>query len=200
MINLISLTIDRLLAMNLPYFYDISIHAGHIYITVSIAWLLSAIYLIIHITARKTMTTSVTELLSNLSVTIIAGIGFVTLTISNLFIYIETIKQLRKIAHLSVESLDREHVKQNKHRCRELRLVRINVGMVATFILFWIPNLVTRYYYFDETVSMELKFAGGYLLLCNYICDPIIYISLCRNVKKAIKSIFKSKPEITSNS
>jgi len=73
-------------------------------------------------------------------------------------------------------------------RSKECKIVRINVGMVAAFVLCWTPFLVAicQEHYgkkYEDSITVAL-----YLVCLNYILDPIIYVSLSKDVKKQIKA------------
>ena len=194
-INLISLTLDRLLAVKYPFFYQTSIKTKHVYIIISIAWILSLVYAIILVTVSNIMAGNAIKGAAHLSFFIIVLIGFITLAVSNSFIYFEAKKQLKAISAVTIDTLDREQAKQSKLSFKELKLVRITVGIVTSFIVHWIPLLMSSLYnYNNNTIisfSLEFEFIAWYMACCNYIWSPMIYVALSRDVKMEIKRLIK---------
>ena len=131
--NLVSLTLDRLLAVKLPFFYQASIKTMHVYVAISGAWILSLIYLSVLLTTWRVNGVSLMVDITSLSFAVIVLSGFVTLAVSNAFIYFEARKQLRKMSKSLMENLNDKYRKKYMLQRRESRLVRINVGMVAAF-------------------------------------------------------------------
>ena len=189
--NLVSITLDRLLAVKLPFLYKASIKTMHVYIAIAGAWILSLIYFSVLITIWRVNGTSVMLDVTNLSFSVIVLSGFVTLAVSNAFIYFEARKLLRKMSKFLMENSNDKYRKRYILQRRESRLVRINVGMVAAFTLFWSPTVVsTIYKYIRSTcLSLEFELILCFFVCCNFIFDPIIYICLSHDVIKSIRHL-----------
>ena len=193
--NLVSLTLDRLLAVKLPFFYQASIQTKHVYIVISGAWIISLIYFSVLLITWHVKGVSVMVDIANLSFVVIVLSGFVTLAVSNAFIYFEARKQLRKMSKCLIQNLNDKYRKRYMLKRRESRLVRINVGMVAAFTLFWSPRVVsTIYQYIRSTCfSLEFELILCFSICCNFIFDPIIYICLSHDVRKGIRHVLNKE-------
>ena len=190
--NLVSLTLDRLLAVKLPLFYQASVKTMHVYIAISAAWIISLIYLSVLLIMWRVNGVSLIVDITDLSFAVIILTGFVTLAISNAFIYFEARKQLQKMSKCLIENLNDNYRKRYMLQRRESRLVRINVGMVAAFTLFWSPTAVSYLYKYirGTCFSLEFELILCFFLCCNFIFDPIIYICLSHDVRKSIRHLF----------
>ena len=135
--------------------------------------------------------TSVMLDITNLSFSVIVLNGFVTLAVSNTFIYFEVRKQLRKMSKCLMEKSNDKYRKKYMSQRRESRLVVINFGMVAAFTLFWSPLVVSKIYkYIRSTcLSLEFELTFCFLVCCNFVCDPIIYVCLSHDVRKSIRHL-----------
>ena len=189
--NLVSLTLDRLLAVKFPFFYQASIKTKHVYIVISGAWILSLIYFSVAVTIWRINGMSMMLDITNLSSAVIVLSGFVTLAVSNAFIYFEARKQLRKMSKCLMDNLNDKYRKKIILQRRESRIVRINVGMVAAFTLFWSPVVAsTIYKYVRSTcLSLEFELILCFSVCCNFIFDPILYICLSYDVRKSIRHL-----------
>ena len=190
--NLISLTLDRLFAVKYPFIYQTSIKTKHVYIIISSAWILSLIYLIFLLVAWQQLEMSAIKQISSLSFLIVVLSGFVTLVLSNILIYFEAKKQLREISKTYVDNVNRKMSTKSLLQRRELRLIQINVGMVASFVLFLLPLLITKMYSYvnNKFISLDFELAAWYLVCFKYIFDPIIYIALSHDVKEEIRRMY----------
>ena len=189
--NLVALTLDRFVAVKLPFFYQASIKTMHVYIVISGAWILPFIYLSVLLTIWRLNGVSVMVDITNLSFAVIVLSGFVTLAVSNAFIYFEARKQLRKMSKCLMENLNGKYTKKYMLQRGESRLVRINFGMVAAFTLFWSPTVVSRIYKYIRSTcfSLEFELILCFFVCCNFIFDPIIYICLSHDVRKSIRNL-----------
>ena len=119
-----------------------------------------------------------------------------TLFISNSFVSAEArsqLKAIKKITHsienLSVEPGDKSNNKKD-FRKKEFRLVRINIGVILCFFLFWINVFILLLVYADEVkepISFEYVIASWYLVHIYYICNPVWYVALNCDVKGEVK-------------
>lgn len=62
--------------------------------------------------------------------------GFIALSTSNFFVFLEARRQSKAIEKICIERLDDSKTKRNKWRAKEFRVARINVVLVLRFSCF----------------------------------------------------------------
>ena len=139
------ITLDRLIAVKWPFFYEDRIHTKQVFIAITVAWVIitfaCGIILIILFNALDHRTS---RHLPNIAFIIVVIAGFITLLTSSGFVFVEAGKQLRAIEKIFVVLNDTSN-KKIKFRKKEFRLVRINIGMILCSFLFWINTVIIRF-------------------------------------------------------
>lgn len=192
LLNFTLLTLDRLVAVKWPFFYEVKIQAKHIYFAAGFNWsfriVFGVILLIIYVTIDPSRVLSATNIM--FIVTFLCG--FITLLMSNTFIFTEARKKLHTIEKFTVA--DREKLKENRRmfRKKELRIVKLNIGMIICFFLFWINALIVDIYSLALSGPMGFTYmlAAWYLVHIYYICNPMWYVSMNQDVKRELKVFF----------
>ena len=205
MLNFTLITVDRLIAVKWPFFYEDRIHTKQSLIAIALVWGITIVYAIVMIILFNVLDPGTTRYLRNIIFLVVVLTGFVTLFISNSFIFVAARSQLKaieKITHI-IENLSVEpgNISNNKKefRKKEFRLVRINLGLVLCFFLFWINVLVfniRKTVYINEVdppISYDHFLASWYLVQIYYICNPIWYVGLSYDVKGEMKQLFRRK-------
>ena len=205
MLNFTLITVDRLIAVKWPFFYEDRIHTKQSLIAIALVWGITIVYAIVMIILFNVLDPGTTRYLRNIIFLVVVLTGFVTLFISNSFIFVAARSQLKaieKITHI-IENLSVEpgNISNNKKefRKKEFRLVRINLGLVLCFFLFWINVLVfniRKTVYINEVdppISYDHFLASWYLVQIYYICNPIWYVALSYDGKGEMKQLFRRK-------
>ena len=161
---------------------------------------------IVMITLFNVLDPRTSTYLGKVTFVVIITIGFITLFISNSFVFVEAKRQLRSIERLfhnikkiSAESSDTPNYKERDYRKKEFRLVRIIIGLLLCFFLFWINVLILtimKLVYMDETeppISLKYILTSGYLVLTYYICNPLRYVALSYDLKRELKQLIRGK-------
>ena len=89
---------------------------------------------------------------------------------------------------------------------KKFRLVRINIGLILCFFLFW-TNLVILFIRLlvcanekEPPIRVEYILASWYLAIIYYICNPLWYVALSYDVKREVKQLFIRKQSGRNNS
>ena len=213
MLNFTLLTVDRLIAVKWPFYYEDRVQTKQPFIAIAVVWGVTIVYGILMITLFDVLDPGTARYLGNITFVVVVIIGFITLFTSNSFVFVEARSQLKaieKITHsienLSVEPGDKSNNKK-EFRKKEFRLVRINIGLILFFLLFWINVFILFIkflVYTDEVkkpIPSEYIIASWYLVHIYYICNPLWYVALNSDVKREVKQLFSGKKvEDSSNS
>ena len=213
MLNFTLLTVDRLIAVKWPFYYEDKVQTKQPFIAIVVVWGVTIVYGILMITLFDVLDPGTARYLGNITFVVVVIIGFITLFTSNSFVFVEARSQLKaieKITHsienLSVEPGDKSNNKK-EFRKKEFRLVRINIGLILFFLLFWINVFILFIkflVYTDEVkkpIPSEYIIASWYLVHIYYICNPLWYVALNSDVKREVKQLFSGKKvEDSSNS
>ena len=206
MLNFTLITADRLIAVKWPFFYMERIHSKESLIAIAIVWGITIAYTIVRIILFNVLDPQASRYLGNIIFVVLVTTGFMALFISNSFVFVEARRHLRRveliihnIKNISVEPSDKSKNKERNFRKKEFRLVRINIGLILCFFLFWIhffifniKNLVHN----DEMeppLPINYILASLYLLHIYYICNPLWYVTLSYDVKREMKQVFRWK-------
>ena len=145
MFNFTLITIDRLIAVKSPFFYMNRIHTRESFIANAVVWGITIAYMIIMITLFNVLLSQTLRYLGNVTFVAVVIVGFITLFISNYFVFVETRRHLRrieKITHntenVSVELSNKSNSKEEDFQKKEFRPVRINIGLILCLFLFWV--------------------------------------------------------------
>ena len=213
MLNFTLITVDRLIAVKWPFFYEDKIHTKQSLIAIAAVWGITLAYAIVMITLFNVLDPRTLKYLGEITFVVIITTGFTTLLISNSFVFVEARRQLRaieKITH-SIENITAEPSLKSSNTRREswkkkFRLVRINIGLILCFFLFW-TNLVILYIRLlvcadekEPPIRVEYILASWYLGFTYYICNPLWYVALSYDVKREVKQLFFRKQGGRNNS
>ena len=205
MLNFTLITVYRLIAVKWPFFYEGRVHTKQSLIAIAVVWGIIISYAILMITLFNVLDPGTTRYLRNFIFLAVVVTGFITLFISNSFIFVEARSQLKaieKITHsienLSVEPVDKSNFKK-EFRKKEFRLVRINIGLILCFFLFWINAFtlnirkIVHANEVDPPISYDYFLASWYLVQIYYILNPLWYVALSYDVKREVKQLFRCK-------
>ena len=205
MLNFILITADRLIAVKWPFFYMDRIHTKQSLIAIAIAWGITIAYAILMITIVSVLDLGTTRYLGNVIFLVVVIIGFITLFISNSFVFVEARGKLRafeKITHVienMVEPSGKSKNKEKEFRKKEFRLVRVSIGLILCFFLFWINSLILtikKTVYVSEVnppIHFNYFLSSWYLIQVYYIFNPLWYVALSYDVKREVKKLFRRK-------
>ena len=195
--NRISVTIDRALAVKKPFYYQSKFNTRTVIKITILQYLIAVFYLVVLYLADRWMDKEGFLDLLSLMFIIVVGVGFLVLTASNIIVYIEAHRQINMIC--KVTYADSTKKQRTCQRQKECKIVRINFGMVIVFVVCWTPFLAAICQEHAKGKFQDLLTVSIHLLALNYILDPIIYVSLSRDVKNQLKELFCKKTKRTSS-
>ena len=196
--NFSIITLDRLIAVKWPFFYEDRIHTKQAFIVITVVWVVTVAYGIILIILVNVLDHKTSRRLGHTAFIVVAITGFITLLTTNCFVFVEARKQLKAIEKISIVPSDKSNRKL-EFRQKEFRLVRINIGLILCFFLFWINAVIIKFklmVYPDENqlhLHFEYVVAAVYLVHLYYLCNPLWYVTLNHDVKQEVKLLFKKK-------
>ena len=206
MLNFTLITIDRLIAVKWPFFYMNRIHTRESFIAIAVVWGIIITYMVIMITLFNVLLPQTSRYLGNVTFVAVVIVGFITLFISNSFVFVEARRHLRRIEqitynieNISLELSNKSNSTEEAFRKKEFRLARINIGLILCFFLFWINVFILfikLLVYTDEKkkpIRFEYILASWYLVHVYYICNPLWYVMLSYDVKREVKQFFRWK-------
>ena len=214
MLNFTLITVDRLIAVKWPFFYMDKIHTKESFIFIAVLWGITIVHAIVMVTLFHVLYPRTSRYLGNITFVVVVVTGFITLLISNSFVFVEARRHLRRIGkiscsikNISVEPSDKSEKEKEKRkrkteeeiRNREFRLVRINIGLILCFFLFWINLLVLNVkllVYADELeppIPRKYILASWYLGQIYYVCNPLWFVTLSHVVQREVKQLFRGK-------
>ena len=206
MLNLTLITLDRLIAVKWPFIYEEKVHTKQSFIAIAVVWGITIAFAVVMTTLFNVLHPQTSRLIGNATFVAVVLTGFITLLVSNSFVFVEArtqLKAIEKVAYsieiISLESSDNSNHKEKEFRKKEFRLVKNNIGLILCFFLFWINTLVVAVnmlVYADEVdppIPLEYVLASWYLVHIYYICNPLWYVALSYDVKREVKQIFLKK-------
>ena len=205
MLNFTLITVDRLIAVKWPFFYMERIHTKQSLIAITVVWGITIAYAILMITIVSVLDYGTTRYLGNVIFVVVVITGFITLFISNSYVFVEARGKLRafeKITHgieNIAESNDKLRNREQEFRKKEFRLVRISIGLVLCFFLLWINALILTIREIihisevDPPINYNYFSASWYLVQLYYIFNPLWYVALSYDVKRELKQLFRRK-------
>ena len=204
MINFTLITVDRLIAVKWPFFYIYKIDTKQSLIAIAVVWGITTIYAIVMITLFSVLNVKTSIYLEDVTFVAVVITGFILLFVSNSFVFVEARKHLRRreiitlrLTNIAIEPSNRLNNEEKEFRKKDFRLMRINVGLILCFFLFWINILIVNIkllVYADEVqppMSKEYILASWYLIQIYYIFNPLWYVTLSHDVKREVKRFFK---------
>ena len=206
MLNFTLITADRLIAVKWPFFYMDRIHTKQSLIAIAILWGVAIIYAIVMITLFSVLDGETSNYLGDITFIAVVITGFITLFISNSFVFVEGRRHLRRgeiialnINKNSVEPRDKYSNKERYFRKKEFKLVRINIGLILCFLLFWTNVIILNIRQIvhidgmEKSISLEYIVASWYLVHIYYICNPLFHVALSGDVKREVTEFFSGK-------
>ena len=112
------------------------------------------------------------------------------------------LRAFEKIAHgigNIAESNDKSKNREKESRKKEFKLVRIIIGLILCFFLFWINALILTIRKMihinevDPPISYNYYLVTWYLIQLYYIFNPLWYVALSYDVKREVKQLFGRK-------
>lgn len=199
MLNLTLITLDRLIAVKWPFFYEDRIQTKQVFTAIGVVWGITISYGIAITILVNAFDFGASLYAGRVFFTAIDMTGFLALLISNYFVFVEARKQLRVLEKISIKDFDHSETHKNKRRAKECRLARINFGLVLCFFLFWINILILTIkklvHFGEEEYHIPLAYilASIYLVTIYYLCNPMWYVALSQEVKREVNWIFMRK-------
>ena len=206
MLNFTLITADRLIAVKWAFFYMDRIHTKQSLIAIAIVWGVAIIYAIVMITLFSVLDGETSKYLGDITFIAVVITGFITLFISNSFVFVEARRHLRRgeiialnINKNSVEPRDKYSNKERDFRKKEFKLVRINIGLILCFLLFWANVIILNIMQIvhidgmEKSISLEYIVASWYLVHIYYICNPLFHVALSGDVKREVTEFFSGK-------
>ena len=211
MLNFTLITADRLIAVKWPFFYEDRIHTKQSVIAITVVWAITLVHATAIITLFNVLHPHTSRYLGNV-IFVIDITGFITLLITNSFVFAKARRQLRatekitfSIVDLSLEHSCRSNNKDTEFRKKEFRLVRMSIGLILCFFLFWINVLIVTIkmlIYADEIeppIRIENTITSWYLVCVCYMCNPLWHVALSYDVKRKLKQLCRGKKGVSKN-
>ena len=206
MLNFTLITVDRLIAVKWPFFYEERIHTKQSFIAIATVWGITTAYAIALITLVCVYDAGSSRYLAKIIFIVVVIAGFITLFISNSFVFLEAMRQLRAVTkttlciqNISEQPSSKSTNKEKEFRKKEFRLVRMNIGQILCYFLFWanvIILTITLLVYADAVeppIHEVYSIACWYLVLIYYLCNPLWYVAFSYHVKREVKQLFCTK-------
>ena len=204
MLNFTLITVDRLIAVKWSFFYMNRIHTRESLVAIAVLWGFTIVYGVVMVTLFNILLPHKSRLLGSVIFVVVVITAFVTLFISNSFVFVEARRHLRRAEkisgsteNISIEPSDKSNNKENEIRQKEFRLVRINIGLILCFFLFWVNVLVVNIKLLVHAKEVEPRIRFGhiigswYLIQIYYIFNPVWYVTLRHDVKREVKQLFR---------
>ena len=169
-----------------------------VYILIALPWTIASTYftvlLILLKTGGESSRCDVTHAIY-ISFDIIAFVGFITLVASNLVIYKQAQCQLTHMRRTSVAQCSTRKLNEKTFDLKERRLAFINIGLVAKFVVFWMPTLVTMNYHllWESSTAAGVEYLSFHLVLANCLCDPTVYVCLSHDIRVSVQRFIFGK-------
>lgn len=187
------LSADRLCTIKWPFRYS-HVKDKDLRQTIAALWVTALLYFTLLFLLCKVGRFDVHYTILHTTIKVSIAFGFVTLSTSSTVVYIEARKQIRKV-YLTGSKANEDTVRRNARIKCEYRLALISVGVVLKYLACWIPAgvLMTLEYLNEEKQTVTFAYTAWQLDTINCICDPIIYISLSKDVKEEFLLLFCQK-------
>ena len=211
MLHFTLITVDRLIAVKWPFFYMDRIHTKESFIAIAVLWVITIVYTIVRIILSNVLDSQTSKYVGKITSGVLVTAGFMTLIMSNSFVFVEARRHLRKlekisrnVENISAESSDKSSNKERNFRKKEFRLVKINIGLILCFFLFWINFLIVSIKLLihngemEPPLPMNYILASLYLLHMYYICNPLWYVTLSYDVKREVKKVYRKVEEFST--
>ena len=126
MLNFTLITVDRLIAVKWPLFYVGRIDTKESFIAIAVVWGITVVYAVVMVTFFNVLDPLTSTYLGNIAFVVVVIAGFITLFISNSFVFVEARRHLRRaekiscsIKNISVEPSDKSNNKEKEIRKKE---------------------------------------------------------------------------------
>ena len=127
MLNFTLITVNPLIVVNWPLFYVGRIHTKESFIAIAVVWGITVVYAVVMVTFFNVLDPLTSTYLGNIAFVIVIIAGFITLFISNSFVFVEARRHLRRaekiscsIKNISVEPSDKSNNKEKEIRKKNL--------------------------------------------------------------------------------
>ena len=127
MLNFTLITVNPLIAVNWPLFYVGRIHTKESFIAIAVVWGITVVYAVVMVTFFNVLDPLTSTYLGNIAFVVVVIAGFITLFISNSFVFVEARRHLRRaekiscsIKNISVEPSDKSNNKEKEIRKKNL--------------------------------------------------------------------------------
>lgn len=206
-LNLIVITIDRLIAVGKPMFYR-KIRQRHAISVCALVWVLSISAILIYYFCLKYINVESSLLRYDLLI-------FPLLTIPTLFgLFLSYAKIIRILQLLRKELSTRrqdsggpkQQNDQSLHIRRELKVIKLAIAVLSVYFLCWTPLAIygiVRAFDIESKKVQDITFA---IALLNSVFDPIVYFHYARReiykLSRTVINYFKSsqkKEDATKN-
>ena len=187
MLNLTLITLDRLIAVRWPFFYEDKVHTKQSFIAIAVVWGITIALAVVMVTLFNILHPQTARYIGNAAFIAVVLTGFITLLVSNSFVFVEARAQLKatekvaySIENISLEPSDNSKNKEKIFRKKEFKLVKNNIGLILCYFLFWINTLVltvNMLAYADEVdppIPLTYVLASWYLVHIYYIFNPLV--------------------------
>lgn len=177
------IALDRYLAIKRPFYYT-TLGKRFVIISNSLIVLISVVVKLAFV-----LTTITTTIIAFLVILIFsASVGFF-----NYVLYREVKKQYVSINSMTVYHTNEAEAKHKKYiKRRQLRSLKICLLLTFSYVLFWLPYVVTvlLYQMFKTFLMWKVRSCLELFNLFNSIVDVVIYVSLNNDMKQEMKKFF----------
>ena len=187
MLNITLITLDRLIAVGWPFFYEDKVHTKQSFIAIAVVWAITIALAVVMVTLFNILHPQTARYIGNAAFIAVVLTGFITLLVSHSFVFVEARAQLKatekvaySIENISLEPSDNSKNKEKMFRKKEFKLVENNIGLILCYFLFWINTLVltvNMLAYADEVnppIPLTYVLASWYLVHIYYIFNPLV--------------------------
>lgn len=177
-------TIDRLVAIKLPYKYG-NYRTKHVITGIMFSWLPGVAFI------TSAIVSSPGKKFMSVLNTILLGFAMIVLVSSNVSIYSIARKQWHDIKTRCTQA-SFKGFKENK----QLKSIYVCLSIVTSFFVFWMPYfvhgvlvLVVGY----QDVDIRLTICIELIAFANSATDPILFVMFRKDARKELKRLMKNK-------
>ena len=192
-LNIMLVSIDRLVAIKWPFFYTGTVRSVHVYAIILCGWSLGTVYLVIEYSRPYNKSDVLIEATYSFSAVFV--LTFITLAIINTEIYIITKRQIKSVH--SSNTVSRNQIGSSKYKSRkylnkhEIKAIKVCYGVVISYLVCDCLKLASAIYFIVKRQPLELlDIISGYIYILNTIFDPIVYVVINKNIRKEVIRMF----------